>query len=85
MIRDIITNFLESDRKDIPLTYFPLKTYQDILTDLGYTFSDTDVNVWQADFWLYFHNEDKTIRLCLSGSLWFGNFKLSKLENTDEN
>ena len=34
MIREIIKNFLESNRKDIPLTYFPLKTYQEILKDL---------------------------------------------------
>ena len=81
MIREIIKNFLESDRKDIPLTYFPLKTYQEILKDLGYIFYDTDVNGWQVDFWQYFQNEDKTKKLCLSGSLWFGNFKLTKVED----
>ena len=58
-------------------------TYQEILKDLGYIFYDTDVNGWQVDFWQYFQNEDKTKKLCLSGSLWFGNFKLTKVE--DEN
>ena len=81
MIREIIQNFLNSDRESIPLNYFPLKTYQKILKDLGYTFYDIDFNGWQVEFWQYFQNEDETKKLCLSGSLWFGNFKLTKVQD----
>ena len=54
MIREIIQNFLNSDRESIPLNYFPLKTYQEILKDLGYAFYDIDFNGWQVEFWQYF-------------------------------
>lgn len=81
MIREIIQNFLYSDRESIPLNYYPLKNYQEILKDLGYTFYNSDINGWQVDFWQYFQNEDETKKLCLSGSLWFGNFKLTKVED----
>lgn len=37
-----------------------------------------DSNGWQHDFWEYFEHPDKG-RWCLSGSLWYDDFKLTKL------
>lgn len=43
----------------------------------GWTFrNDEDcINGWQVDFWYYFIKEDQ--KILLSGSLWYGNYKLT--------
>ena len=84
-MRDIIQNFLSTDRESIPLQFFPVDTYTKILEDFGYEMEDLEDNLngFSVDFWYYYENKEGK-RLCLGGSLWYGNFNLSKVEPEDE-
>ena len=75
-MREIIENFLKSDRESIPLQVHPIQTYRDILKDFGYELGGCEHDGWQVDFWEKFSKGDKSITL--SGSLWYGQYKLTK-------
>lgn len=61
----------------IQIPVLPLNKYSDYIKSLGYQTKDFDVvNGWDKDFWLYFHKGDQS--LCLAGSLWYGNYTLTK-------
>ena len=82
-MREIIENFISSDIESIPLQTFPLDTYMQILEDNGYEREDLEDNTngFSIDFWYYFKKDSS--RLCLAGSLWYGDYSLSK-EKDDE-
>ena len=84
-MRDIIQNFLSTDRESIPLQFFPVDTYTKILEDFGYEMEDLGDNLsgFSVDFWYYYKNKEGK-RLCLGGSLWYGNFNLNKVGPEDE-
>lgn len=81
-MRDIIQNFLNIDRESIPLQMHPIDTYNNILKDFGYEMEDLgdNLNGWSVDFWYYYKNKEGN-RLCLGGSLWYGDFALSKVKD----
>ena len=83
-MRDIIQNFLNTERESISLQFYPITTYTNILKDFGYEMENDsgDTNGWSVDFWYYYKNE-KGDRLCLGGSLWYGNFVLSKVSEDE--
>ena len=84
-MRDIIQNFLNIDRESISLQMHPIDTYNNILKDFGYEMEDSDgdnLNGWSVDFWYYYKNKEGN-RLCLGGSLWYGEFTLSKVEENE--
>ena len=78
-MREIIQNFLNSDRKSIPLQVKPLDEYVNIINESGFEKDDITTNGWSVDFQQEFHNDDQ--RICLSGSLFYGGYQLTKLEN----
>ena len=84
-MRDIIQNFLNIDRESISLQMHPIDTYNNILKDFGYEMEDSDgdnLNGWSVDFWYYYKNKEGN-RLCLGGSLWYGEFTLSKVKENE--
>ena len=84
-MRDIIQNFLNIDRESISLQMHPIDTYNNILKDFGYEMEDSDgdnLNGWSVDFWYYYKNKEGN-RLCLGGSLWYGEFTLSKFKENE--
>lgn len=83
-MRDIIQNFLNTERESIPLQFYPIDTYTNILKDFGYEMEDLEDNLngFSVDFWYYYKNKEGN-RLCLGGSLWYGDFALSKVEEDE--
>lgn len=75
-MREIIENFLNGERESIPLQVHPIQTYSEILKSFGYEHYDSEQNGWQVDFWENFSKGDKSITL--SGSLWYGQYNLTK-------
>lgn len=52
------------------------------LKKLGFERSEFDggeTNGWQVDFWYYYRSEEHG-EICLSGSLWYGDWKIVKVE-----
>ena len=83
-MRDIIQNFLNTDRESILLQFYPIDTYTEILKDFGYEMEDLEDNLsgFSVDFWYYYKNKEGN-RLCLGGSLWYGDFALSKVKEDE--
>ena len=83
-MKDIIQNFLNTDRESIPLQFYPIDIYTNILKDFGYEMEDLgdNLNGFSVDFWYYYKNKEGD-RLCLGGSLWYGGFALSKVKEDE--
>ena len=83
-MRDIIQNFLNTDRESISLQFYPIDTYTNILKDFGYEMEDLEDNLsgFSVDFWYYYKNKEGN-RLCLGGSLWYGDFALRKVKEDE--
>ena len=83
-MKDIIQNFLNTNKESIPLQFYPINEYTNILEDFGYVMEDLgdNLNGWSVDFWYYYKNKEGN-RLCLGGSLWYGNFTLSKVKEDE--
>ena len=73
-----ITNFLESEDKELEVDFIPISHYSRLFSLLGFKYlnEEFDTNGWEITFWTYFV-KDKT-RIMLRGSLYYGNFKLVK-------
>lgn len=67
-----------------PIAMQPIDEVAKVLEALNYEEQpiDESTNGWQVDFWYKFTNKDKEITLMLSGSLWYGDFRLSIDEYT---
>lgn len=67
-----------SDSRSISLPMISLERYSEIMKELGWTENDDmyDTNGWEPDFWMYFEKDSS--RICLSGSLRYSNFSMSK-------
>lgn len=75
-----IKQFLDSDEETICIDMFPIDKIEDVLKKLGFPKDslDYDTNGWQIDFWYtYYNSNNEAIRL--SGSLHYGDFKLTKV------
>lgn len=84
-MREILQNFLNSNTKEtIPLQIIPIDTYSKILEDFGYEMEELEDNLngFSVDFWYYYKNKENN-RLCLGGSLWYGNYSLSKIKSDE--
>lgn len=80
-LKQVITDFLNTEAEAIEIPMTPVQDVAKILTELGYDeleLSGDETNGWQIDFWYYFYNTVAGPKLCLSGSLHYGDFKLSK-------
>lgn len=81
MNKEEIKNFINSDK--IKLNFkemLPIRDVEKILKELGYDelkLEGEETNGWQVDFWYHFNGNDLP-SLCLSGSLHYGDFILSK-------
>lgn len=83
--------FLNDDEISINLDFLPLNDYANLLSKLGFNTilngslnlindnADFNTNGWQVDFWWNIKRNNKSY--CLSGSLFYGNFTLSKEED----
>lgn len=88
-----IKAFLESDQQEVSLDFRPINDYAEILSTLGFNTkyqnslnlcndnAEWDTNGWQVDFWWKIMKEDKNYTL--SGSLFYGDFTLTKEEDGD--
>lgn len=57
----------------------PISDIQDLFELEGYQLEELNDNTngWSIDFWYYFKHSEKA-RYCVSGSLWYGDFKIYK-------
>lgn len=76
--KELIENFLESPDKELSLPMMPIDDIDSILCyELGFSDQgDFETNGWQYDFWKSYSNNSCV--LDLSGSLYYGRFKLNK-------
>jgi hypothetical protein len=86
----IINDWLSDGAKEpLDLDFKPLDWWSKLLFEAGFNTirsnslnlcnkggNDWDTNGWQVDFWWYIH-KDK-VKYCFYGSLFYGEFKLSK-------
>lgn len=90
-MKTIIQAFLDEDKEVVSLELKPLNEYSKILSELGFNTiqndslnlcnsggNEWDTNGWQVDFWWKIHKDG--IPYTLSGSLFYGDIKLSKDE-----
>ena len=63
-----IEDFLNNDMRLLKIPRIPLSVYVEIFKNKGFTY-EFDSNGYQADFWVYFRKNNKT--LILSGDLWY--------------
>lgn len=79
-IKEALESF-KNTRVTTNTPFAPLCIYQDIFEEAGYYWvSDWDPNGWQVDFWNDYFNPNTKDIICLSGSLYYGDFKF---ENQD--
>ena len=80
----LINNFITNDsNKELPLQVIPIEEYDTILRQLGFTSWAKDpeeepIMGWSGDF-IYYYNNPEGMVLSISGSLWSGDYKLTKL------
>ena len=79
----MIKEFLESDLQEISVPMMAVSEYQKLLSELGYPKEDYECMGWEADFCLEVGNGVDD-RLQLRGSLYYGNFKLIKVDKGEE-
>ena len=79
----MIKEFLESDLQEISVPMMAISEYQKLLSELGYPKEDYECMGWEADFCLEVGNGVDD-RLQLRGSLYYGNFKLIKVDKGEE-
>lgn len=72
-----IKNFIESKKDNLSIQLYTIQDISDTLELCGYKLEDQETNGFQVDFWITFINENKN-KIILSGSLWYGNYNLSK-------
>lgn len=80
-MKNEIKEFIKSEERVLKIPMNSLDYYEDLLSNLGFI-RDTEkgeTNGWQIDFWEYFKSEVHG-EVILSGSLWYGDFKLSKVD-----
>lgn len=86
-IVDQISEFIRLQGDKLELNEMvPLVEIEEIFKYEGYEMEELDDNIngWQIDFWYSFEHVGKA-RYTVSGSLWYGNFKIYKNEkNTAE-
>jgi len=79
-LKNKLEEFIKSDKECIDLDMLPISELGKILIELGFDKLELDgdeTNGWQIDFWYKF-NHSELGTYTLSGSLHYGNFKLSK-------
>lgn len=82
MMTVLINNFLDNTKKkEVVLQLRPVKDYHDILYGLGFTqWGGEDLNTvtYKGEFCYYYINPEGLL-ITLSGTLWEGDYKLTKL------
>lgn len=80
--KHILLTFFELGEVEQTLPMLPLRDYQEAFAELGYVHYDYECAGWEADFFLEVENDDN-VRYAINGSLFYGNFKVSKVEPGD--
>lgn len=67
--------------EDVDIPMMPVNAIKSLLVEIGFIMEDLDDNTngWSVGFFYYF-NHSTLGRYLLSGSLWYGNFQISKDE-----
>lgn len=76
-----LKNPLIAGMKEVGLPIVPLDDIDKVLEELGFKREDEEepFNGWKVDFW-YHYDHTEYGRWCLTGSLWYGNYKFCKDE-----
>lgn len=78
-MKEEIEDFLNGNDIQLKLVMTPISNVTEILEPLGYEEYEYDSNGWEVDFWQTYINENQgNKKIELSGSLFYGNFTLSK-------
>lgn len=81
MTKQLIQNFIKSGEKKLKFdTMLPIIEIEEALTEIGFEELDLnggETNGWQIDFWYKFKSKEHN-NYTLSGSLYYGDFILSK-------
>lgn len=81
-ILDKLEEFVQNQIDSIDLPVVPLSFIINHIEELGYTKTSEETNGWQVDFWIYFQKGlDEASTIVLSGSLYYGDYKLTKENN----
>lgn len=87
-MEDQIKEFLsDNTKKQLHIPINSIEYYSQLLKNFKYISKSPDgdfsTNGWEIDFWVYFKN-NKNDKLCLSGSLWYGDFILTKTDKDED-
>lgn len=85
-LKEQVQELLNSDNESVEIEMTPIQDIQSILNEFGYEDLDLDgeeTNGWQIDFWYKFYKKDSPT-LMVSGSLHYGDFKISKYEKQED-
>lgn len=75
--KQLIEEFIKSTDKELSLPMMPIDDIDNIMQELGFLDQDDyDINGWSCDFWKSY--SDDSYNIGFSGSLYYGQFKLSK-------
>ena len=81
-MEETIEEFLKSNNKSISIKMISVAEISSILSKLNYfqhEHNGDETNEWQVDFWYHFsNNDDDTKQIIFAGSLYHGNFTLTK-------
>lgn len=74
--RDIMSKFFGGNFKGVDVMMMSISDFDILLLEFGFkSVSEFYTNGWEIDFWNYYVN-DAGKRLCLTGSLYSGNFSI---------
>lgn len=79
-IKAELREFIEGNSKTLEIETNSIDYWEDVLKESGFAIVEDsyESNGWQVDFWVTF-TSIKDGNIILSGSLWYGGFKLSKV------
>lgn len=80
MTKHDFREFVDSSVVSMKVDMLPIDYYEDLFKESGYEIEDLEDNTngWSVGFWYYFTREGKP-KIMLSGSLWYGGFKITKV------
>lgn len=82
--KTLLSGFIDCNAISFNVSVLALDNYEKVFKDLGWELEELngeELNGWQVDFWYYFKNSKHDFRIMLHGSLWQGNYKLTKVDD----
>ena len=85
--KNLLSIFINNTSIDtISIGVLPLYIYEDFLNSLGWEKEDCEDNTngWEIDFWYSYTKKESSFKLELSGSLYYGGYKINKIYEQKE-